>query len=133
MSKLNNKGQSLVLFVVMLPLFIMMGVYLIDVGYAKYNENKLNNVCTMVLNYGLDNIDNNPKDKMIKLIYENENDIKEQNILVDPNNKLIKISVLKTSNGFLGNIIGKSIYKEKCAYTGYIKNDKKYIERDGIK
>lgn len=132
MNKLSNKGQSLVLFVVMLPIFIIMGVYLIDIGYAKYEDNKLNNVCVMIIKYGLNNIDNNPKNNMEELLKKNINDIEDYNILVDNNNKFIKFTVNKTSSSFLGNIIGKSGYKEKCSYNGYIKDNKILIERDDI-
>ena len=38
MSRLNNKGQSLAIFVIFVPVFIMMGTYVVDVSFAKYKE-----------------------------------------------------------------------------------------------
>ena len=38
MTKLNNKGQSLALFIVIIPVLILVGIYVIDIGNLKYNE-----------------------------------------------------------------------------------------------
>ena len=53
MSRLNNKGQSLAIFVIFVPVFIMMGTYVVDVSFAKYNERRLDNLNKQVINYGL--------------------------------------------------------------------------------
>ena len=38
---LNNKGQSLVLFVVIMPIILLMFVLVYDIGNAMYEKNKL--------------------------------------------------------------------------------------------
>ena len=54
---MNNKGQSLVLFVVIMPIILLMFVLVYDIGNAMYEKNKLSNVSYMVIDYALDNMD----------------------------------------------------------------------------
>lgn len=133
MNKLSNKGQSLAIFVIFLPVFILMGALIVDLGLAKYNDNKIDNINKMVLSYGLKHIDNNPYNDMIDLIYQNDSKIDSYSIDIDQENKTIKISIDKSSKGLFGKIIDKEIYKEKSSYIGYIKDEKIIIERDDVK
>lgn len=130
MKKLSNKGQSLALFVIFIPFFIIIGTYIIDLSYAKYNENKLKNTVNIVLKNGLKNIDNITKEEIEILIKENEVDIDKINVSIDGERKNIRLFLEKESKGFLGTIIGKDIYKIKASYIGYIKDEKIIIERD---
>lgn len=129
MSKLNNKGQSLVLFTIFVPVIIMVGTLVIDVSYAKYNSRKINAIAKEVLDYGLTNIENNPYDEMVNLIYKNDENIDEYKIDIKEDEKKIDISLSKSAKGFFGSIVGKEIYTEKCSYTGYFKDEEKIIEK----
>lgn len=128
MSKLSNKGQSLALFIVFVPFFIMMGTFVVDMAYAKYNANKLDETTKMVLRYGLKHIEEDPYNDMVDLIYQNDTKIDNYDIKINTEEKTISIVIDKASRGFFGNIIGKEIYKEKCNYKGYFIEDKIIIE-----
>ncbi len=56
MLKLNNKGQSLVLFVVLLPILLFVIVLVVDVGTIMTSKQDLNNINYMMVDYGLDNM-----------------------------------------------------------------------------
>lgn len=129
MSKLNNKGQSLVLFIVFVPLVIIMGALIVDLSYAKYNSRRINLIAKEVLSYGLNNIENDPYYEMVNLIYKNDEDIDEYKINIDSDNKRIDIMISKSNKSFFSFIVGKEIYTQKCLYTGYFNEDKKVIER----
>lgn len=129
MSKLNNKGQSLALFTIFVPVIIMVGTLVIDVSYAKYNSRKISAIAKEVLDYGLTNIENNPYDEMVNLIYKNDENIDEYKIDIKEDEKRIDISLSKSAKGFFGSIVGKEIYTEKCSYTGYFKDEEKIIEK----
>ena len=47
---MNNKGQSLVLFILILPILLGIMVLVIDVGNAIYTKNKINNITIIKLN-----------------------------------------------------------------------------------
>ena len=122
MIKLNNKGQSLFLFVIFIPIFIILGAFVIDIGIAKIEENKLNDISILSLNYGLNHINENPYDEMLDLINKNDSKIDKY--------KRIDIKLEKNVNGFFGRIIGKDKYNVLSNYTGYIESDgNKKIER----
>ncbi len=133
MKKLSSKGQALVIFVIFVPVIIMVGTLIIDVGFARYNSNNLNDITKLVIRYGLKNIDSDPYNKMVDLLYQNDSDIDNYSIEIDVENKTIKMSVDKATKGFFGSIVGKEIYKEKSSYIGYIKDEKYIIEKDDLK
>ena len=129
MNKLNNKGQSLAIFVIFVPVFIMMGTFVVDVSFAKYNERRLDNLNKQVINYGLKHIDEEPYDNMVDLIYQNDSDIDSYEININNETKEISVTLSKSTKGFFGSIVGKEIYNEKSYLKGYIKDDKKIIEK----
>ena len=129
MSRLNNKGQSLAIFVIFVPVFIMLGTYVVDVSFAKYNERRLDNLNKQVINYGLKHIDEEPYDNMVDLIYQNDSDIDFYEININNEPKEISVTLSKSTKGFFGSIVGKEIYNEKSSLKGYIKDDKKIIEK----
>lgn len=128
MSRLSNKGQSLALFVVFIPFFIMLGCFVVDLGFAKYNKNKLNELTKMVVRYGIKHIDDEPYYEMVDLLYQNDDSIDNYKIEIDPDKKSVSVSVDKATKGFFGKIIGKEIYKEKSSYVGKIEDEKIIIE-----
>lgn len=129
MSRLNNKGQSLAIFVIFVPVFIMVGTYVVDVSFAKYNERRLDNLNKQVINYGLKHIDEEPYDNMVDLIYQNDSDIDFYEININNETKEISVTLSKSTKGFFGSIVGKEIYNEKSSLKGHIKDDKKIIEK----
>ena len=129
MSKLNNKGQSLAIFVIFIPVFIMVGTLVVDVSYAKYQSRRLNNITRQVVSYGLKHIDEEPYNNMVDLIYQNDEKIDSYTINIDNEKRKIEVSITKSTKGFFGSIVGKEIYNEESSYIGYIQNDKKIIEK----
>ena len=91
MISLNNKGQSLFLFVIFIPVFMLLGAFVVDIGLAKITSNNLDDVSKLVLDYGLKNIDNNPYDSMIDLINKNDDKIDKYDIKLDKLNKIINL------------------------------------------
>ncbi len=130
MNRLNSKGQSLAIFVIFVPVFIMIGTLVVDVSFARYNVRKLDNINKLVINYGLDHIESDPYDNMVDLIYKNDSEVDNYEIKINLEEKKINVNISKSTKGFFGSIVGKEIYKEKSFFIGYIKDDKKIIEKD---
>ena len=57
MLKINNKGQSLVMFVLIIPIFLLILTLVYDVGNAIYEKDILSNTNYLTIEYGLNNID----------------------------------------------------------------------------
>ncbi len=126
MIKLNNKGQSLVMFILILPVIILVLVLVVDVGNAIYIKNKLDNVNYLVMDYALDNKNSsNLSEEVITLVNKNMDGISFINI--DNESDYIYISITKKISGIISDkvIVSEAVSK----YKGYIKEDKKIIER----
>lgn len=133
MNKLDDKGQSLVIFVIFIPLFIMIGTFIIDIGFAKYNERKLNSISKEVISYGMKHISEDPRSEMEELIKKNDDEITYYEIDIDTDNNKIKLIINKDSKGIFGKIIGKELYKIRCSYIGFIEDENIVIEKSDEK
>ena len=124
MNKLNNKGQSLVMFVVILPVIIMILMMVVDIGKMVNLKSELDNINYIAISYGLDNIsDDDIQDKIRKLIYKNKLGIDEVKIEIDDGEvdiTLVDLILLKESN----------ILRVRSSYSGIISDEKKIIERN---
>ena len=89
----NNKGQSLVLFVIVIPILMFLLILVIDVGKIISLKQELNSINELVLDYGLDNLnDENIDKKLIDLINLNKSDIDKINIHVNNNEIFCELS-----------------------------------------
>ena len=75
MFRLNNKGQSLVMFIILIPIFLLIITLVYDVGNALYEKNRLSNTSYMVIEYGLDNINDIDENDLINLVLKNVYDL----------------------------------------------------------
>ena len=121
---MNNKGQTLVLFVLILPIIIFIMLLVIDVSNMFITKQELNNINKIVLNYGLDIIEEENIDiKLEELINKNVLN-NEHTIRID--NGIIEVEIKKNIQGI---VTKKKIYEVKSTYKGYIEEDKKVISR----
>ena len=125
---LNNKGQSLVLFVVVLPILLLVLVLVIDIGRVICLKLELDNVNKLVLDYGLDNLDNeNVSDELIKLVKMNNDKIYVIDIFVSNNKIYIRLN--SDFNVMLCGLIDISIFDVESYYVGYIDGNEKRLEK----
>jgi len=125
---LNNKGQSLVLFVIVLPILLLIVILVIDIGKALVLKQELKNISNIVLDYGLDNLDNEEiKFELVNLVELNNNEIDNVNINIDDSKIYIKLN--ENVKGTFSGIIDISIFNVETSYVGYIKDNNKVIER----
>lgn len=126
MTKLNNKGQSLVMFILILPIILLVFTLVFDVGNAIISRQELDNINYLTIEYGLEHINEEElENRLIEMINTNDSTLKEISVLVK-NNK-IKVTIKKNINGILAKKI--EILEIKSEYEGYVENNKKIIER----
>lgn len=127
---LNNKGQSLALFVIVLPILLLILILVIDIGKIIVLKQELNNISELVLDYGLDNLEQeNIENDLVDLIKLNKNDIDEISIYIEDNKIYIELD--EKSDGIFSSLIDFSIFRVSSSYVGYMENDEKRIERMG--
>ena len=127
---LNNKGQSLILFVIILPVILLILVFVIDIGKAISLKYELNNISDIVLNYGLDHLDeDNLVDNLEELVKINKNDIDNTKIEIIDNK--IYLELKEKYKGMFSSLIDISIFDIKTSYVGYKEDEIKRIENLG--
>lgn len=97
---MNNKGQTLVIFIILLPMFLALCAFVIDVGLMTYENIKLKNTTKSVLNSVVDKNKINEDD--IKKLYQ-KNKINIDNIEIIINDEIIQIK----NQYFIDSLFGK--------------------------
>ena len=128
MLKLNNKGQSLVLSIVLLPILLLVIVLVVDVGTIMTSKQDLNNINYMMVDYGLSNLGKeNLEEEIRKYIVLNDSEIDNMDIRVVDNE--VYINMKKTEKSLIAHIFNIKDFEIVSEYKGTIINDKKSIER----
>jgi len=123
---MNNKGQTLVLFILLLPLIFLLTAVIYDLGTLSITKHKIENEIKTSIKYGLNNIeDKNIHNKINNMLDKNIDGTKAITIT----DKTIKIKVEDTKESIFPNII-KDKYDIKITYNGYIDNGKIKINRE---
>lgn len=125
MFRLNNRGQSLVLFVVIIPIFLFLITIVYGMGTLVYEKDRLSNTIYMAINYYLDNNGIRESD-VSNLIIDNEDNIRDIDIVTDDN--FIDVMVIKDIKGFSW-LYGFDFSNVEVHYVGKFIDGKKVIER----
>ena len=124
---INNKGQSLVIFIVMIPIIILIMILIYDIGNLTYEKKELDNINKIVIDYGLDNIEN------LNIINEMYTLAKNNNEKANYEIKFINQEFYITSKYYVKGVFTKIInidgYLAKSTYKGYLNKDKHIIKR----
>ena len=128
MFSLNNKGQTLILFVLMIPVLLFVMILVIDMGNLMVEKQKLNNINYIMIDYGLSNL---TKEDLEEYIYNylKLNDEKIDKIKVSKTDNDITINLGKKESSMLGHILNLKEVEIISSYKGSIIDDKKVIER----
>ncbi len=125
--RLNNKGQTLVMFVLIIPIILFILVLIYDVAGAIYEKNRLSNTSYLACEYALDNIDSIDENDVISYILKNSDSL--NNIMVIIKDNTIEIELDKRIKGIFGKNISLNLIEIRSKYRGSIINNEKNIER----
>lgn len=121
---MNNKGQSLVLFILIIPMLLGVVVLVYDVGNTVVRKNKINNVIEMIVEDSLN--ENYEFDEVERLVKYNLN---TNNYSISVSGDEVNIKVEDYVDGVISDVIGFKGFKIVSQYKGYIKNEKNVIEK----
>ena len=125
---MNRKGQVLVMFIILLPIFFIIMTLLIDIGNLILTNNEINDVSYMVLEHCLDHLDEEDIiDTSKELLKLNNKELNIESFKIE-NNK-VYLNVSYQVKGIISNIVNIKLYDINNKYEAYIKDDKKIIER----
>ncbi len=123
---MNNKGQSLVIFIIFLPLIFLLIAIIYDLGSLELKKQKNINEIKSAITYGLNNIDDNDINQKINTILEKNISAQKK---VTINNNIITINAYLKEKSIFPNIL-KDDYQINLNYKGYIENGKIIIEKE---
>lgn len=111
---LNSKGQSLVVFVVLLPVLLLFMAFIFELGNITYLKNKYENEIKSTIEYGLKHQeDENLESKLNRLLDENLEGNKEINITESS----IEIHIAHNPNGIYSELF-KQKFEIDLTYIG---------------
>lgn len=123
--KMNNRGQALVVFIIMIPIFFMLLGVVIDITYASYEKRKIENNIKYVARTSFDKrLD---EEKIEDLILTNLDDVKEYKVYYDNNS--LNIYVKAKVNGVFSNLFNNPIKNIEVNYKAYFDGDNVIVER----
>lgn len=119
---MNNKGQTLVVFVLFLPVLVIVITMIINKSNMYYDKRNMENIAKEAINYGLNNIEDENIEDKIK-IFISKNIECEKEIKIEDGE--IRVT-LKKENKTIKKILGYGNIKIK--YKGKIEDNKKKVE-----
>lgn len=124
---MNNKGQTLVIFLILIPIIIVILALVIDLGLVQSTKTKMLKVTEMIIEDVIDK-EGYDKEELVKRLYK-ENKIKYTSLKVTFDDNKLSINIIKNIDGLFGKFISLNNYKIEISLTGYRQNDKIIIEK----
>ena len=119
---MNNKGQVLVVFLLLLPIIIMVFALVIDLGFLMSRTYKVKQTMKQAITYGLETGNIEGTRVMLDKNLEDTYELKE--------NGNLEITVKGSYKTIFGRIFKKDAYEYEFKYMGYI-DGKEIIIKEG--
>ena len=111
---MKNRGQALVLFVLLLPIILLMFAFVIDIGLLSYSKKSINMKIEEIIEDGLSN--NLSEREIHELLIKNIKNIENKNIIKKENGLQITLQI--KLNPIFPNIVNQDKYE--VTYSGKI-------------
>lgn len=119
---MNNKGQTLVVFVLFLPVLVIVITMIINKSNMYYDKRNMENIAKEAINYGLNNIEDENIEDKIKIFISKNIDCEKEIKIEDGE---IRVTLIK-ENKTIKKILGYGNISIK--YKGKIEDNKKKVE-----
>lgn len=123
---MDSKGQTLVIFVLILPILLLLFALIWEVGNLGLTINKYETEIKDTIEYGLNHLDDeNLEDILTNLLKANL----DGDISVEINNQVIKVNVKQKYDALFNNLLNNR-FDIDLTYNGYIENEKLIIQKE---
>lgn len=120
---MNKHGQTLVLFVILLPIILLLAALVVDMGVILNSKTKSKEVTKTIIRENFNDLD----EEKVKDILT-ANNIATENLEITNSDNEINIKNTYEVESIFGSIIGIKSYTIKIDITGYKKNEKIIFE-----
>lgn len=126
---MNKNGQTLILFVLLLPMLILLLAFVIDTGIVLQEKTRVNSLVKTILKTTYEEyLEENYQEKVLELLNKNNIPVKKIDLKITVEE--IKIQIEYQKESIFGKIIGISNYKIKSSIKGKIKEGTLKIEKE---
>ncbi len=126
---MNNKGQTLIIFVVLLPILILLLAFVVDTGLILKEHTKLNGTIKTILKSTYQKKDEENYQEMVTDLFV-KNNLSTTNLVVEVQKDFVTIKSEYAKESIFGKIIGIKEYKIKCALKATQTFDTLKIEKE---
>ncbi len=129
---MNNRGQTLVMFILMLPLLLIILCLVVDIGMLSLEKKRLENTLKNVIYYELNNQETDSniiKNRLTNTLSKNINNIKIKKVEIT-DNKVITVSISKEYKGIFTKILKSNLFDITLTYKGYMNGEKVTIKKE---
>lgn len=125
---MNNKGQSLVLFILLIPVMLLILVSVYEVGKLVLIKNELDDIGKLAVNYGVLKIDDeNVINDVRELVLKNKSDIDKVEVSIVDNKLYVSLEdKIEDELLLIGKFNGLTL---TSSYYGYMDEEKKIIRK----
>lgn len=125
----NNRGQVLILFVLMIPVFLLLLAIVIDLGLLYYEDKRLENTVKESVLYGLKHqSDVDVQERIRNLVNKNIDSIKDITVYQEEN--YIQVTVIENYKGLFTYLFKNNIYEIENTYYGYLSEGEFVINKE---
>lgn len=107
---MNKKGQTLIVFVLLLPIFILLLAFVVDTGLILQESTRLNSTTTTILKTTYQDRNSPDYQENIKDLYQ-KNNIPTEHMQLETKENQITLKNNYTVESIFGKIIGIQEYK----------------------
>lgn len=126
---MNNKGQTLILFVLIVPVLLLLLAFVVDTGLLLKERTKINSITRTILKTTFENrFDENYNEKVVSLF--EKNNLPTNNIIITKEEDKVLIVVEYDKESIFGKIIGIQSYKIKSVLSGTLKEGILQIKKE---
>ena len=128
---MDNKGQTLVLFVILLPLLFVLLALVIDIGLLVNEKSKVDNAVKDSIKSSLKSEPSSNQiveERVAYLINSNIEDIKIKKI--EYKDSVLYVSVSKNYKTLFARILSQKNYSIDMSFKAYIENDEVIIKKE---
>ena len=117
---MNNKGQSLVTFILIIPIMVFIIYMVYEIGRISLLNNRLKGIGYLATNYGIKLIDKETaKDEITNFVKKNDSSIDSVVVSIEDNKLYITLS-----KNIGNNILANELFRLRVSYIGYLENEK---------
>ena len=126
---MNHKGQTLVAFVIIVPVFLLFMAFVVDTGYMLKEETKLSSITKTILKTTYQMRMSSSYQEQVVHLYQ-ENGIDLANIEIEAHEDYVTIQNQYQINSIFGKVIGFKHYDINLKMKAYDANNKIIVNKE---